>query len=88
MATYSDGFPNTVTASGQHAAAVSPSDTVDLTVPTRALYIGGAGDVVVNMLGGDSTIKFAATIAGSILPIRVTRVLNTNTTATNIVAIW
>lgn len=70
------------------AAAVTPSDSVDLTrTATRALYIGGAGNVVVVMSGG-GTVTFTGVLAGTILPIRVDRVNATSTTATNIVAMY
>lgn len=68
-------------------AAVTPHDT-DVIQTTRALYIGGAGDVVVNGELQDSTdITFKAVPAGTILPIRVKRV-KAATTATEIVAIY
>ena len=69
------------------AAAITPSDSVALTVFPRAIYIGGAGNVSVLTLGGDTT-TFPGLAAGSILPVRVTRVNATGTTATNLVAIW
>ncbi len=74
------------------AGPVTPSDTVDLLFQSRGLYVGGTGDVVVNMAGPDSTnpVTFKAVPAGVLLPIRVTRVLavGSGTTATNITAIW
>lgn len=69
------------------AEAVTPSDSTNLTNPASALYIGGAGNVVVITTGGD-TVTFNSLAAGSILPLRVARVKSTNTTATNIVALW
>lgn len=69
----------------KYGAAVTPSDSVNLVAPTRALYIGGGGDISVEMLNG--TISFSAVQAG-IFPIQVTRVNATGTTATNIVALW
>lgn len=71
-----------------NAAAVTPNDSTDLTNTARALYIGGAGDVVVDMVGSGSTITFAGLAAGTILPVRAARVRSTSTTATNIVALW
>lgn len=71
-----------------NAAAVTPSDGADLSNTTRALYIGGAGDVSVNMAGTGAAVVFAGVAAGATLPIRVDRVLSTGTTATSIVAIW
>ncbi len=69
-----------------NAVAVTPSDSTEL-APCRALYVGGAGNVAVVMKGGAS-VTFTGATAGSILPIRVTKVMSTNTTATAIVAIY
>jgi len=51
------------------------------------LYVGGAGDVKVKMAGGNDVV-FAGATAGSFLPINVLQVFATDTTATNIVALW
>ena len=51
------------------------------------LYVGGAGDVKVKMAGGNDVV-FAGAAAGSFLPINVLQVFATDTTATNIVALW
>ncbi len=75
-------------APADEAAAVTPSDTVDIPLANvRALYVGTAGDVTVNMKLTGSTILFKAVPAGAWLPIRVTRVLSTGTGASNIVAL-
>lgn len=66
---------------------VSPSDTVPLEAEPCALYIGGAGDLVVIDVAGN-TITFKAVPVGTVLPIRPVQVMETNTTATNIVAMW
>ena len=68
-------------------AAVTPNDSADLASASRALYIGGAGDVSVVTVGGD-TVTLSGAQAGSIIPVRVSRVRSTGTTATNIVAMW
>jgi hypothetical protein len=71
------------------AVVVSPSDGSDLArVATRALYIGGAGDIKVNMSGTGTAITFVGLLAGTILPIRVDRVYSTDTDATDIVALY
>lgn len=74
---------------GFAAAAVVPSDTVKLGSATRALYVGGAGDLTVIMAGQtlDSPVTFKAVPVGTFLPISVSQVMATNTTATLIVAI-
>lgn len=80
--------PNTVgSIPAEDAVAVTPSDSTNLTNAARALYIGGAGNIVVVTAGG-SVITFSNVQSGSILPVRATRVNATNTTATNIVALF
>lgn len=70
-----------------NAFSITPSDSVDLLAGTRAIYIGGSGDVQVTMLGG-TTVTFPGVLAGTVLPLRVTRVWVTNTTATNMVGLY
>ena len=65
--------------------SITPSDSTTLT-PTRALYIGVAGDVTVLMMNSE-TVTFKSVAVG-ILPVQVTKVFATNTTATNMVALW
>lgn len=70
------------------AESVTPHDSNGI-AETRALYIGGAGDVKVDMANGDDTaITFSAVPAGTILPIRVIKVYDTDTDATNILALY
>lgn len=68
------------------AEAVTPHDTNTLTRASRGLYIGGAGNVAVVMAGGDE-VTFSGVGAGTFLPIRVTQVKSTGTTATLIIAV-
>ena len=75
------------TVAAHSAAAVTTSDSTVLPC-TRALYIGGAGNVAVVMADDENTITFTAVPAGTILPIQVIKVMATNTTATNIIALW
>lgn len=74
------------TVSAYDAASVTPSDSTALR-PTRGLYVGGAGNVKVDMALG-TTVTFASVAAGTILPIQVVKVYSTDTTATNIVALY
>lgn len=77
-----------IDAPAKNAAAVTPSDSADLGDVAVALYVGGAGDVSVDTVGGQESIVFSSMSAGTILPVRVKRVNATGTTATNIVALW
>ena len=74
-------------APASNAFAVTPADGSNLTHAARALFVGGAGDVKVDTLGGD-TVTFTGVLAGSILPVRILKVYATGTTATNIVAVY
>ena len=69
----------------EDAEVVIKSDTVNLAEAARALWVGVSGDVSVEMIGVGSAIVFKG-IQG-ILPVAVTRVNSTNTTATDIVAL-
>jgi hypothetical protein len=68
------------------AEAVTPSDSTDLTFVSRGLWIGGTGAVSVVMVGGD-TVTFSGINAGTLLPVRVSRVRSTGTTATLILSL-
>lgn len=75
------------TAPAVDALAVTPNDGTDLANGvTRALYIGTAGDLSVVMVSG-VTISFSNVPVG-ILPIAVTRVRSSGTSALGIVALY
>lgn len=72
-----------------HLAIVTPSDTVDLTDVSRAIYIGAAGTLKVTTEGGETvTIPSGTLSAGTPHKLRVSRVFATGTTATGIVVGW
>ena len=70
----------------QYAAVVIPSDGTPLQSPARSLYIGVAGNVRVLTVGGSDVILNNVPVG--ILPIQVSKVFNSNTTASSIVAMW
>ncbi len=70
------------------AVAVTPNDGADLTLTSRGLYIGGAGNVRVLLDLDSVAVTFTACAAGSVLPIRAVRVYSTGTTATNLLALY
>jgi hypothetical protein len=86
MDTFS-GLPSNLTAPARDGASVTPSDSTNLTVVPRALYVGATGNVSAVLVGGQ-TISFQGVQSGTLLPVRVTRVNATGTTATGIVALW
>jgi hypothetical protein len=74
------------TVSSYDAAAVTTSDTNNIRT-TRGLYVGGSGNVKVDMAYG-TTVTFSSVPAGTVLPIQVTRVYATDTTATLMIALY
>ena len=82
----SDRTPG-IDAPAANAAAVTPNDSADLTNVSRSLYVGGAGNVKVDM-ADVGTVTFTGVPAGTILPIRVKRVYATGTTATTILVLY
>lgn len=79
------GSGDDLLAPASHAAAVTPSDTTDLSFATKRIWVGGTGAVKVNTVGGE-TVTYTGVPAGAYLNVRATRVYATGTTATNIVA--
>lgn len=71
-----------------NGVAVTPSDSTPLPAGVRALWVGGAGDVAVVFVQGTAAVTLKAVDAGECLPVQVTKVMLTNTTATDIVALY
>lgn len=77
------------TAPAVSAVAVTTSDDNDLTNGMcRALFIGVGGNVVLHVGDTASGVTFKNIPSGTVLPVQATRVLATNTTATDIVALY
>jgi hypothetical protein len=69
------------------AIAVTPNDGADLANVSRGLWVGQGGDVAVILATDTASVIIANVSGGSLLPIRVKRVLATGTTATALVAL-
>ena len=82
---------NIVVRQGTTGVSVTPSDTVNITGinpnTPATLFVGVGGDIQVITIGG-STLILKNIADGSFLPIQVTRVKATSTTATDIVALF
>lgn len=75
------------TAPASHAAAITPHNTNNLANATRGIYVGGAGNLKVDMIGGEA-VTFTALAVGVIHPIAAIKVYSTGTTCTGIVGVW
>ncbi len=66
---------------------ITKSNTVDFTKVSKAIYVGGAGDVTVVTKAGN-VLLFTAVPAGTTIWIRASRVNSTGTSATLMVALY
>jgi hypothetical protein len=66
-------------------AAITPSNTLLLPVPSKRLWIGGAGNVSLVTVRG-TALTYIAVPSGTYLQVRAQQVNATGTTATNIIA--
>jgi len=85
MPDFYDKHPRSLESPASYAAAVTPNDDTDLPTATRALYVGTAGNLAIVTVGGSIVTLVGA---GGWLPVRVSRVLATGTTAGDIIAVW
>lgn len=86
---YYPDSPTNITGPACGIFAVTPNNDNDLPAVTRGIYVGAGGDLVVVPAYGDGTaVKFVAVPTGAILPIMVTKVKATDTTAQNLVAMF
>lgn len=71
------------------AAPVTPDDDAQLQPYSRALWIGGVGNLSVVMEGDntDTTVTFIGIPTGTWMPLRVKKVMEA-TTATDIIAVF
>lgn len=81
-------FVNAASAPARSAKAVTPHNTNPLAAGVaRGLYVGVSGDIACRLLGDDTDVLVKAAPVG-ILPLRVTHVRTTSTTATNLLALY
>ena len=69
------------------ANALTPSDTAP--VNSRAIYVGGAGNVTVKTTATATAVTFTGLTAGTVLPVMIDggSVMATGTTATLLIAL-
>ena len=88
------GYIGNLSGIAEYAAEVTPADGADIPNGGRCIgiYVGTAGDLAVRFDGrpdSDSeTTTFVGVPAGAVIPARIRRVMNTNTDASDLVALY
>lgn len=84
-----DRFQNSspsIAGPASHGFAVAPSDSSLLSETTRGVYVGTGGNIAALLLSGAS-VTFTSVPSGALLPVRLTKIMATGTSASNIVAL-
>lgn len=70
-----------------NAFSISPSNTTDLPVTTRSVYIGSSGDLRVTLkdMPDGTFVTYKNMIEGLSYPLRIKRVFSSGTTASNLI---
>lgn len=68
--------------------AITPNDTTPLAEITRAVYVGGAGNIVVKLENDSTAVTLTAVPVGALLEIRASLIMATGTTATNLIGLY
>jgi len=85
-----DAFETTAdspTAPSSHCFAITPDDNADVQQITKAIYIGGGGDVSILPVRSSTPVIFRNVPAGAMLDVRVRKVFTTDTTAAHILGL-
>ncbi|GEM_PF-1476534 len=77
---------DSLTAPARRAFAILPHDSEELPLVTKAVIVGLGGEVVLRAQDSDSDVTISAA-SGQMLPIRVSHVRATGTTAGNLVGL-
>lgn len=80
------GYARAKTEPAFGAFAITPDDAAALPRLTRSLYVGGGGDLTVEMERGE-VVTFVSVPAGTLLPLQLRKV-TTATTATSLIGLY
>jgi hypothetical protein len=75
-----------LTAPASSGFSIAPDDATMLSETTRALYVDSGGSLAVEMASG-AVLTFDAVADGALLPLRVSRVLASGTSAGGIIGL-
>jgi hypothetical protein len=67
---------------------ITPSDTNELPIVTRAIYVGGTGDITLRLAGDIGSQLIKSVPSGTMLPLRARQVYATGTGATQLIGLY
>lgn len=82
-----DSFADSPTSPADNAFAITPHASDELALITKAIYVGGTGDVALRTLAGAADVVFKNVPAGMILDVRARAVRTSGTTATFLIGL-
>jgi hypothetical protein len=79
----------TTESAARFSKSITPHDTNEVAdyIP-KGIWVGGAGNLVVQLYGDTADVTFTNVPAGTLLPLAVRLVKVTGTTATGLVVVW
>lgn len=72
----------------ENATAITPNDSTELSPVPRGIYVGTGGNLALLLVRDSVAVTFVNVPDGSIVPARALKVMSTNTTASDIVALY
>ncbi len=78
---------DSVSSPARNCVPVVPNDASDLSVVTKAIYVGTGGNIVVRTIDAAADVTFANVPTGTVLPVRARAIRATGTTASQIVGL-
>lgn len=80
-----DLFERTI--SIRNIVAITPNDSVDLTNPTKGIYVSATSTIKIDTIGGQ-TVTISSLAGGIWHPIQAKRIYNAGTSATGLLGSW
>lgn len=80
-------FSDSPSSPARECFAITPSDSAELTLVTKAIYVGTGGDIAIVPVGGAAPVTFRNVPDGGVLDVRARAIHATGTTAADLVGL-
>jgi hypothetical protein len=75
------------TSPANELVSITPSDSTVFSPHLRAVYVGVGGNIAIRVPGSNTAVTLIGVPQGTILPIKVERLMATSTTASSLVGL-